>query len=96
MGHKIATGLTSMESKRKRLYGVTPEQYDEMLRQQGHACAICNVDETQLLKALAVDHDHKTGKVRGLLCINCNVVLGSFKDDVAMLRSALQYLVDSA
>ena len=59
----------------KQTYGLTLEQYDEMLEQQGEVCAICgeaNLDG----KRLYVDHNHETGKVRGLLCLKCNNRLG--------------------
>lgn len=58
------------------LYGITPEQYDIMLEKQGGVCAICGQVETRMLNhkivRLSVDHNHKTGKIRGLLCHKCN------------------------
>ena len=79
-------------------YGITEEDWDEMLEAQGGVCAICGNEE---LKAhgrtgtqfrLSVDHDHQTGKVRGLLCIRCNRSLGLLGDDVEILRRAIVYL----
>jgi hypothetical protein len=71
--------------------GVTPEQYDEMLSAQGGTCAICEqVDH--LGRRLAVDHDHETGEVRGLLCGRCNTMLGQMNDDPELLRRAASYL----
>lgn len=72
-----------------REYGITIEQYNAMEVQQGSACAICKQPETQerngVKYKLAVDHCHKTGKVRGLLCFKCNSAMGSFeKRDVPM------------
>jgi hypothetical protein len=72
----------------KKNYGITPEQFDTMLLQQGGACAICR----ETIAKPHVDHDHKTGRVRGILCANCNVGLGMFGDDVKSLRSAIAYL----
>lgn len=57
----------------RKTYGITLEQYDEMFRQQGGACAVCG--SVPKKNRLSVDHDHATGKVRGLLCMNCNIAL---------------------
>lgn len=71
----------------KHRYGITEERLQELLWKQTGLCAIC--DRRQ---ASHVDHDHKTGKVRGLLCFKCNGGLGKASDDPAVLRSALGYL----
>jgi len=71
-------------------YGLTPDQYSQMLEQQGGGCAICGV--TPNGKRLAVDHCHTTGKVRGLLCSPCNTGLGVFKDNTDLLHNAVKYL----
>lgn len=64
----------------QKRYGITPEQYDQMLSEQQGVCAICNStpesDRNRELQRLAVDHDHDTGEVRGLLCARCNLSLG--------------------
>ncbi len=73
-----------------REYGLTFEAYCDLLTQQANVCAIClGVDED---KRLAVDHCHATGRVRGLLCQNCNHGVGKFKDSPARLRCAADYL----
>jgi hypothetical protein len=77
----------------KDAYGISLETYNEMLEQQNHKCAICNQDETRFHKKLVVDHDHKTGKVRQLLCNMCNHGIGNFKDDVSLMASAIQYII---
>lgn len=83
--------------KRQQKYGITSEQYDELLASQGGVCAICGQPERSksrnghLLK-LAVDHDHETGTVRGLLCDRCNRGLGFFGDDPERLAAAIAYL----
>ncbi len=63
---------------------------------QGGVCAICGLPETRVVKGklnrLAVDHDHTTGRVRGLLCFRCNTCLGRFEDNVELLRAAEAYL----
>lgn len=74
-------------------YGITPEDYDEMYSKQEGKCAICKSHQLSLKKKLCVDHCHKTGKVRGLLCNNCNLGLGSFKDDKIILETAIKYLI---
>lgn len=75
-----------------KTYGITSEQYESMLRYQGGKCFICQ-RATGKRRRLAVDHDHKTGKVRGLLCNPCNRdVLGHLRDSVAALERAVTYL----
>lgn len=82
-----------------KTYGITLDQYNEMSVQQDHKCKICKKPETaksSLRKDgsynLAVDHCHKTGKVRGLLCQKCNGGLGQFHDSIQNLYSAIEYL----
>jgi len=79
-----------------RRYGLTPEAYDAMLAEQAGVCAICRRPEraTALGKIipLAVDHDHRTGAVRGLLCRDCNRAIGLFVDDPEILAAAMAYL----
>lgn len=79
-------------------FGITPEQYQEMLDAQVGVCAICERPERVVdprngrIKALAVDHDHGTGAVRGLLCQNCNKGIGNLGDNVDTLIAAAAYL----
>ncbi len=74
-------------------YGVTPEWYDAQLAAQGGHCAICPATESGHKKRFfAVDHDHATGKVRGLLCRNCNLMLGNAKDSEERLEAGAVYL----
>lgn len=74
----------------KSKFGMTVEQYDGMLAEQGGVCAICESAPTK--RALAVDHDHTDGSVRGLLCSSCNTALGLLSDSPAAVRAALTYL----
>ena len=81
----------------KKKYGISVEEYDRMLTSQNGVCAICGGRETHVhksgkLKELAVDHDHKTNEVRGLLCMNCNQALGRFQDSMENLHRAIAYL----
>lgn len=75
-------------------YGITLEQYEAMLAEQGGVCAICLKDDT--LKRLAVDHCHSLGTVRGLLCQSCNLSIGRMGDDPDQLRRAAAYLLRQA
>jgi hypothetical protein len=74
----------------KHYYGITADQYAQMLAEQDNRCAICCQEQSG--KRLAVDHDHATGQVRGLLCSNCNRALGLFGDSSVHLLSAYHYL----
>lgn len=78
-------------------FGITPDQYQEMLDSQNGVCAICegperSTDKKGSIKALAVDHDHATGAMRGLLCANCNKGIGNLGDNVDTLIAAAAYL----
>lgn len=77
----------------KHRYGIAKEQYDSMYRQQNGRCAICNVEkDLGGYSGLYVDHCHKTQKVRGLLCSNCNSGIGQFMEDESVLMAAIEYL----
>jgi hypothetical protein len=73
-------------------FNLTVEEYNQILKNQNNACPICGLPTSFLSRNLSVDHDHKTGKIRGLLCENCNVGLGHFKDNPNSLRMAIVYL----
>ena len=77
-------------SKLRLNYGLSIEEFDRMYDEQGGACAICGRTEVKLV----VDHDHETGQYRKLLCNGCNHGLGRFKDSIALLMSAINYLVE--
>ena len=84
------------ESKRnavyKNEYGITIEDYNKMFEKQNGKCAICKKHQSEFKKRLAIDHCHKEGHVRGLLCQPCNAGLGCFKDSVDNMLSAIMYL----
>ena len=76
-------------------YGMTNQDYEQMLELQNFCCAGCSTHQNELTKKLHVDHDHKTGIVRGLLCGNCNRALGLIKDKLETLTKLHQYLEKS-
>lgn len=85
--------------QRVRKYGWTVEEYQQMLESQGGVCAICGKTQTRIKKSgevfqLAIDHDHKTGKVRGLLCDICNQLLGKIENNVGGLEKISNYLTE--
>ena len=73
-------------------YGITPEDYNRMFEEQGGKCAICETHQSNFNRSLAIDHCHANGKVRMLLCTNCNSLLGMAKDDPNILEKAKAYL----
>lgn len=81
----------------KHQFGITIEQYDMMIKMQNGLCAICEELETAkhqngIVKQLSVDHNHKSGKIRGLLCHRCNLSIGLLKEDRKIFINALKYL----
>ena len=76
----------------KRNYGITLQEHQEMYKNQNGVCAICKGEGDGKWKKLCVDHDHKTGKVRQLLCRNCNMVLGQVGDNANLLEEMIKYL----
>lgn len=75
----------------RRKYGITPDDYDRMLAEQGGVCAICGRPPRDDI-SFHVDHVHGTRDIRGLLCFRCNNALGDFEDDTALLRTAAGYV----
>ena len=87
----------SYEQLLKREFGMTLDDYNALLRKQAHRCAICRRPETVKLKSgrlkrLAVDHDHVTGTVRGLLCHRCNVLVWALEDNHTTLAAIGAYI----
>ena len=78
--------------KLKSNYGMTLEQYNDLFNKQKGLCLGCYKHQSQLKRRLNVDHDHKTGRIRGLLCDLCNKVLGSVYDNPETLRRLAEYL----
>ena len=80
------------ENTRRRILSYGPHDFDKMYAKQKGCCAICGIHQSELKKALGVDHNHITKKIRSLLCGNCNSGLGLFQDDSKLLSKASKYL----
>lgn len=88
----VANPRKRKDSMLKFRYGITLQQYEEMLESQGGKCYICLIAQCSSGRSLSVDHNHKTEKVRGLLCKDCNKALGLFRDDANLMRRAASYV----
>lgn len=83
-------GKKDRDKHLRRTYGITLSDYNAILVKQRGVCEICGSPEKT--KSLAVDHDHKTGKVRGLLCLQCNTLLGRIERNPNLISNILEYL----
>lgn len=87
---------TLVAKERERKFGISHAEYAELHQRQGGVCAICKKPETATrngkVKSLAVDHCHSTGRIRGLLCADCNTGIGKLKEDRNIFLAAIQYL----
>lgn len=96
--HKVKSGLNSCckechrDFKLRRKFNITTEDYNNMFVEQKGKCLICNKHQSELDKRLAIDHNHETGVVRGLLCCKCNTGIGMLSDDIGIVRKAVEYL----
>jgi hypothetical protein len=85
-----------LSQKREKTYGLSHDEYKQLLIKQGEVCAICGKPESLKIKGktamLSVDHNHYTGEIRGLLCSRCNRGLGVFNDDIELFKKAASYL----
>lgn len=96
---KVKAGLLKRDRITRNIwkYPINKEEYKEMVLRQENLCAICKRPEQSMrFKILSIDHDHSSGKVRGLLCGNCNRGLGLFKDNPEILISAADYIRTNA
>ena len=84
--------LNNKNKELNRLYGISLEIYNEMIIFQKSKCLGCGKHQLELEKALCVDHNHITGKVRGLLCAGCNIAIGTVKENPETLRQLAEYL----
>ena len=84
--------LATRKAHLKSSFDMSKAQFDTKWREQGSACAICNIKRKRNQKAFAVDHDHRTDAIRGILCIDCNRALGLAGDDIELLKAAAAYL----
>jgi hypothetical protein len=94
---KESNKLKTFDYHLRRTYGINLEKYNSLLIEQNYCCKICNLNVNELKSRLAVDHNHETEKIRGLLCTNCNQGLGSFKADIGieLLEKAVRYIVNT-
>ena len=85
-----------LEYDLKRAFGISLDEYNTILGKQNGCCAICGISNNEIANGketrFSVDHDHKTGEIRGLLCGNCNRGVGNLKDSIETLKSAINYL----
>jgi len=79
-------------NNREKSYNFPPKLFDERFEQQGQVCAICKSPEAGGRGAFHADHNHDSSQPRGVLCHNCNVALGNFKDNPEILQAAIEYL----
>jgi len=87
--NRVKVRKQQLISHRRREYGLTEEEYNNMVLSQNNMCAICNKPND---RTLHIDHEHVTGKVRGLLCSNCNLGIGLLQEDLIILNRAIKYL----
>lgn len=91
--HAKKMALRKRVGRLKKEYGLTPEQHDALLEKQHGLCVICErAPVGHRWSKLHVDHCHTTGKIRGLLCANCNLGIGNFQDSPDLMRAAIRYL----
>jgi len=90
--HRLENPDTIKGYKLKDSFGITLDQYNQWFIQQEGKCKICGKHQTELARALAVDHCHNTKVIRGLLCAPCNAGLGHFRDNPDVLEAAINYL----
>ncbi len=91
--HKTEKGkLSTTNTKLKRKFGITTDDYAKMYSDQNKKCLICGASESDNGYKLAVDHCHKSGKIRGLLCRSCNLGIGNLKENIDSLNQAILYL----
>jgi len=76
-------------------FGITKVEYDLLLSKQHNKCAICGMYWDKNQKQFSVDHNHQTGKIRGILCMACNLGIGQFKENLELLKLACKYLENS-
>ena len=90
--YKVVNKNKNRNDHYKRTYGISLDDYNKMFNDQSGCCLGCKKHQSELKRALSIDHDHKTGEIRGLLCHKCNVVLGLIFDDVTILSNLIKYL----
>lgn len=92
---RVEQPLKGRDKNLRQCYGLTLDEYEQLAEIQNRKCAICGCEQRPDAMGrdrLHVDHDHETGRVRGLLCSGCNIGLGNFAEDPARLESAARYI----
>lgn len=84
--------MSVLKSHLKLVYGITIEEWNKVFFEQNGCCAICGIHQSELNRQLDIDHNHRTGKIRGLLCNNCNRMIGIAKENKNVLQNAIDYL----
>lgn len=84
--------MSQKENAVKRKYNLSMDDYNKLLQLQNYSCAICKTDKPGGRGIFHIDHNHKTGKVRGLLCHGCNTGIGLLKESIDVLQNAITYL----
>lgn len=77
--------------QKKYRYNLSIEEYDLKLKEQNYSCAICDIHKDDYSKEFSVDHNHKTGKIRALLCTRCNSGIGFFRESISIMKKAINY-----
>jgi hypothetical protein len=93
--HKFYLKYKDKDRNRRlfKTYGLTTEDWNKLLESQNYSCAICKRDlKQEITKHIHVDHNHETGKVRGMLCHQCNAAIGLLREDKDIILSSLNYL----
>jgi hypothetical protein len=91
-GRKACCKACERIRKAAYTYGLSKEDYNNLFQKQKGCCAICGIHQSESKHRLHIDHDHNTGKVRGLLCGNCNTGIGNLRDSIDLLKKAIGYL----
>lgn len=78
---------------RKLKFNISKEEYDLILKSQNNCCAICNKNRELFKRDFAIDHCHKSNKIRGLLCTRCNIGIGMLQEDLSIMDSAIKYIL---
>jgi predicted RNA-binding Zn-ribbon protein involved in translation (DUF1610 family) len=86
------SGLEREDNIMRKQYGISTQQFAELLEFQGGGCAICAKPIENIRRRMNIDHDHETNKVRGILCTGCNTGIGHLGDNIEGLQKALYYL----
>ena len=84
--------IGAYQRHKERKYGISQEKFDKILKLQKDKCAICGIHQRDLKRKLAIDHNHETEVVRGLLCTNCNFLIGYANENLDVLQNSINYL----